>query len=150
FFAAVPTVTNYVKSVSLGVKAIDVSDAESQNKLWIKNKDCLIDAKALSIKTPQAFEVAATVCANGDILLAGKRADSESQRLRWVPISDVVPPLAPAAVADRIDLFTLIPAAMAGERRMSMSAQAGQVMCQRWVSQGMLLQRVSTPSGCFD
>lgn len=148
FFAAIPTVSNYAKSLSLGVNAAEVSDAEAQNKLWIKNADCLLNTKGLSIKTPQAFEVAATVCANGDILLAGKRADSDSQRLRWVPISDVVPPLASATA--KVDLFSLIPAAMASERRSTMSAQAGQVICQHWVGQGMLLQRVSTPSGCFD
>jgi len=82
FFAAIPTATNYAKSLALGVKPSQVSDAETQNKLWEKNADCLINAKGLSIKTPQAFEVAATVCPNGDILLAGKRADSELSGIR--------------------------------------------------------------------
>ena len=149
FFAAIPTVANYGKSLTLGVKASEVSDAESQNKLWIKNADCLLNTKGLSIKTPQAFEVAATVCPNGDILLAGRRADSESQRLRWVPISDVVPPLGNATSAN-VDGFSLISSAIAGERRSTIVAQAGQVICQHWVGQGMLLQRISTPGGCFD
>jgi hypothetical protein len=149
FFAAIPTVATYGKSLTLGVKASEVTDAESQNKLWIKNADCLLNTKGLSIKTPQAFEVAATVCPNGDILLAGKRADSDSQRLRWVPISDVVPPLGSATAASA-DGFSLIAAATAGERRSTIVAQAGQVICQHWVGQGMLLQRISTPNGCFD
>ena len=149
FFAAVPTVTNYWKSFTLDVKPVEVSDAETQNKLWVKNAACLINGKGLSIKTPQAFEVAATVCANGDILLAGRRADSQDQRQRWVPLSDVVPPLAPTADA-HVDLFSLIPSAMAGERHLTMSAQVEKVLCQRWVSQGMLLQRVETSNGCFD
>jgi hypothetical protein len=149
FFAAIPTATNYAKSLALGVKPSQVSDAETQNKLWEKNADCLINAKGLSIKTPQAFEVAATVCPNGDILLAGKRADSDSQRRRWVPISDVVPPLG-NTTASNVPPFSLISSATAGERRTTIVAQAEQVICQHWVGQGMLLQRVATPNGCFD
>ena len=64
FFAAIPTATNYAKSLALGVKPSQVSDAETQNKLWEKNADCLINAKGLSIKTPQAFEVGPDGIAN--------------------------------------------------------------------------------------
>ena len=151
FFAAMPTVGNFIRSLMYDVHTNEVSDAIVQNKLWEKNFDCLVKAKGLSIKTPQAFEVAATVCDNGDILLAGKRTDSENPRQRWVPLTDVLPPLATAA-SSRVDLFSVIPAAMAGERRSTLSAQlqGEKIMCQRWVGQGRLLQRVSTAGGCFD
>jgi len=151
FFAAIPTAGTYLRSLMLDVKATEVVDAETQNKLWVKNFDCVIKAKGLSIKTPQSYEVGATVCENGDILLAGKRSDSQTPRQRWVPLTDVLPPAAPSTDS-RVDLFSVIPSAMAGERRSTISAQlpGETIMCQRWVGEGRLLQRVSTANGCFD
>jgi len=151
--AAVPTYNNLVRSLVFGYTPGLVSEAELQNNLWIKNKDCLPSAKVVSIKTRQQFEIAASVCESGDVLLGGKRADSDTEKLKWVPSSDVVPTVASPPAPAHASLFGVISSATASERRSSLIAQAPsgqQVICQRWVGNGMLLQRVATQAGCFD
>jgi hypothetical protein len=147
--AGLPTFANLVKSVVYGFTPGLVSEAERQNALWIKNKDCLMKATPVSIRTPQSFEVAATVCMDGDILLSGKRSDADAARLTWVPMSDVVPVTPPTSHASAFSIFS---EAVAGERRSTMLAQDPnqKVLCQRWLEQGRLLQRVQTGAGCFD
>jgi len=146
--AALPTYGNLISAAVSGYKPGLVSVDATQNDLWKKNKDCLITAKPVSVTSPQGFQLTATVCATGDVLLDGKRVDSGFQNLKWVALSEVLPP--PNAKVEYRSLFNIIPDAMASERHSSLLAQDGHIICQKWVANGRLLQRISATTGCFD
>ena len=154
---AVPTYIEAARSMSLGVPFGQSGDARLQNRLWQDNFECSKNIPLTTVRTKQAVEIASIVCESGDILLSGKRPEWSRPQYRWVAWSDVASNAA-AVGADTIGRLSPIASAHAQEvpqstgRAIFQRAQlaGSQLLCQRWVGQGLLLQRYGTPQGCFD
>jgi hypothetical protein len=147
---SVPTYIEAVKSYSLGVPFGHSMDAKEQNKLWQDNFDCAQKANFAPIKNKRGVEIASIVCESGDVLLRGKRPDWDNPQLRWVSWNEVAPNnISTNKTEAWIDLF---PVARADENKEMQIAQGfgGQVICQRWLGNGLIMQRIGTPQGCFD
>jgi hypothetical protein len=148
---AVPTYLDAIKSLVLGVPIGTSAEAQEQNGLWQKNFDCPQKHPFTSMKTKQEVEIASIVCDSGDVLLSGKRPDWEIPRYRWVSAKDLAPNA--VASASHASMLQFISSAEAAEAPHVTLAQWGgsQMICQRWVGNGMLLQRFySPPQGCYD
>jgi hypothetical protein len=148
FLGAIPTYLEAFKSHNLGVPFGESRDAEKQTTLWQHNYECSRSAEFRTIVTPENVEIGSTVCASGDVLLRGKRPGSQYPQFRWVSWDQVA-----AAEASGGSLFALLdpfPVASAAENVGEIVLAQGGILCQRWVGNGLLLQRITTPQGCFD
>lgn len=144
---SVPTYTEAVKSYSLGVAFGRSFDAKEQNRLWQENFDCAQKATFATITTKHKVEIGSAVCESGDVLLRGKRPEWDKPQLRWMSWTEVASPGQPDTKKSGW-LFELLGTAHAAGAELLL-AQAS-VICQRWVGNGLLLQRIGTPTGCFD
>jgi hypothetical protein len=144
---AVPTYMEAFKSYSLGVPFGRSFDAREQNRLWQENFECVQTATFSTITNKKKVEIGSKVCESGDVLLRGKRAEWDQPQLRWVSWSE----LAPSDDKKRGALLDIFASAYADAEDRTLLAQAPvSVLCQRWVRPGQLLQRIGTPTGCFD
>ena len=142
---AVPTYMEAARSFQLGVPFGRSFDATEQNKLWQENFQCTQKATFNTITNKHNVEIGAAVCESGDVLLRGRRPEWDRPQLRWVSWDELVVGSAKTEAA----ILNFFGTAYASERGNFIPTQA-RVMCQRWVGNGLLLQRVATPSGCFD
>jgi hypothetical protein len=145
---AVPTYFEAYRSHELGVPFGGSKDALEQNQLWEENFDCANHAVFTQITTKKAVEIGSVVCDSGDVLLRGKRPEWDRPKYRWVAGSDVAPSQATGLKVGLLDL--LFPPAYASAPAAPVAGGPVQVLCQRWVAQGRLLQRVASGGACFD
>lgn len=143
---AVPTYMEAIKAYSFGVPFGRSYDAGEQNRLWQENFDCAQKAIFAMIRNKKNVEIGSFVCESGDVLLRGKRPEWDQHQLRWVSWNEVAPG------ASRSAFLEIFRSAYASEKGNIELAQVWQpyVLCQRWVGQGQLLQRIATQNGCFD
>jgi hypothetical protein len=142
---AVPTYMEKFEAWRSGIQRQELSAAKERNRLITKNMDCML-APIDWVSTANKTRVDATICYNtGDILV----------RLNWgtdKQFMDVVSNDRIREVAEserHAGIFISSAHAAPGLPPEPISAQE-QVICQRWVSGGRLLQRLQTPRGCFD
>lgn len=148
---AVPTFADAIKSLIRDVPIGKSADAEEQRRLWEVNFECSRTHQPTSLKTPQSIEIASIICDTGDVLLTGKRPDWPAPKFRWVSAKDLAPTAAQSE--NHSSLLSFISSAEAAEPPHITLAQwgGGQTICQRWVGNGMLMQRIyAPPQGCFD
>jgi hypothetical protein len=146
---AVPTYIEAFRSYSIGVPFGRSFDAQEQNRLWQENFECSQQASFATIINKKKVEIGSTVCESGDVLLRGKRAEWDRPQLRWVSWNEVAPNDKGEKKTNA--LIDFIGQAYASDTNGIVVAQAPTlVLCQRWVAQGQLLQRIRTPTGCFD
>lgn len=148
---AIPTAIEAVKSYRYGVPIFSSYEAEKQNELWVRNSDCLKDVELSPVKTKSNVEISTVVCASGDVLLVGKRPEWALPQKRWIAWSDIAPDSSQVRTTGNT-FIRLFPQANAAEPIEIQIAQLGPmtVICQRWVANGLLLQRIGTPQGCVD
>jgi hypothetical protein len=145
-----PTYFELFNSHLLGVPFGRSYDAKEQNRMWNDNFECAQKAAFALITTKQKVEIGTFVCESGDVLLHCKRPEWEKAQRRWVSWNEVAQSSnSKSANNFPIDLFGR---AYAAEPDTIVLAQmsAPSVICQRWVGNGLLLQRIATPAGCFD
>ena len=150
FGTSLPTFIEAIDSHRFGVPFGHSSDALEQNRLWEKNLDCAQTATLATITNSYKVEIGSKVCRSGDVLLLGKRPEWEHPLYRWVSWNELAP--TNNAEEKRSALLDLFATAYAASSTSLVLIQAGpaSVVCQHWVGNGLLLQRVSTPTGCFD
>lgn len=154
---AAPTLFEKFQAWQKGLEQQELYPALERNRLITKNMDCMM-APINWVDTTVDLRVDATIChKTGDILV----------RMTWASnrqFMDVVSSDAIRARADREVRASAhsgsaggwISAAMAAvpqlhELQSPQIEQAEQVICQRWIREGRLLQRVKTQAGaCFD
>lgn len=146
---SIPTFLEGIESIRLGVPFGRSSDAISQNRLWQENFECSQKASFADIKTKHAVEIGSVVCESGDVLLRGRRPEWDTPQYRWVSWDEVVPM---SRATEHAWTELLLPSAHASETTDLQFVQGfpSNVLCQRWVGPGLLLQRIGTPQGCFD
>ena len=141
---AVPTYYELGRSHYLGVPFGKSADAEEQNRLWVENFECTKTAAFNKAVNKKQVEISSAVCESGDVLLSGKRPGWDKPQLRWVSWAEV----APSSVENTHSAsFGVFGNAQADDR---IILAQGNVICQRWVGPGLLLQRIGTAQGCFD
>lgn len=146
---SVPTIYQAYTSWRLGVPYGQTYDALEQNRLWVENFACAKTVEFTSIVTPHKVEIGSYVCQSGDVLLRAKRPEWNREQFRWVAWSSV------AAMTEnepmKNALSSLISSAQAQEfSPIRPSQNPPRVICQRWVGNGLLLQRVAMQNGCVD
>ncbi|MGZ5649676.1 MAG: hypothetical protein ACXWG8_05030 [Usitatibacter sp.] len=147
--SAVPTLYQAYVSHKANVPFQMAFDAEEQARLWMVNEECTRNAQYTTILTPHQVEVGSLICKSGDVLLRAKRPEWDNPQLRWVAWSSIAASKDPART--NTGLLGLISSAQAQEFSIVHPSQnAPRVICQRWVGNGLLLQRVSMQNGCFD
>jgi hypothetical protein len=146
-----PTLVEAARSYDFGVAFGRSTEAQEQNDLWTQNFDCAQKANFVTITTNRQIEIGSFVCDSGDVLLRGKRPESNTEQLRWVSWRQIV---ADDKGKTKTALELIFPSAHASETLTFVAAQTPPaptpVVCQKWVGRGQLLQRIRTPQGCVD
>jgi len=161
---AIPTVIKAIESWQLGVPISRVDDAKVQASLWQINFDCVQKTIFTSVTTEEGVQISSAVCNTGDVLLRGKRPGWQQFQYRWVAWSDVA-----VLTSGKTDIGSnafhdsenaLQPHTTNAlwvsdthheqPRLIPIQFGSGIVMCQVFIGDGILRQRIQTPQGCFD
>ncbi len=148
---AIPTYWDKYQSWRLNVEKGKSSWAIKQNALWRKNMECSMSPFEW-VQTSDNTLVDATIChASGDIFVRFQLPQG-GQALAFVSKEELTAEVtrdgggaAKVGVAD-----LLMSSAYAQSSSGGSSSGAGRVLCQRWLSDGRLMRRISTAQGCFD
>lgn len=145
---AVPTYWDKYQAQKLGVESGRSAWALRQTELWKRNMECSA-APFEWVQTADNTKVDATIChTTGDIFVRFLLAQG-GQVLAFVSKDELTGGgKAEGAKMALSDL--LLPTAHAATPLSVSSGQPETVLCQRWIADGRLLRRVSTPQGCFD
>jgi hypothetical protein len=150
---SIPTGIGIVNSYLHDVPFGSWAEAQKQNELWQKNSECLKSSTFTPIRNRDNVEIWSVVCESGDVLLEGRRPSWELPQKRWVAWNEIAPDRSPGKVFANA-LSVVVSQAHADES--DIKVQSGRIrlaqslMCQRWVGNGLLLQRIATPRGCYD
>jgi len=137
---AIPQYGNWILALRRGVPANAVQIADEDTRLWEKNAQCALDGHPQTVASNSTVQVSAIVCPNGDILLTIIK--SGEKLFRWIGY----------ARHGKLALLSPLEKATAGTAIAATSMQAPEeVICQKWIRQGLLLRRVKLPEGgCQD
>lgn len=120
---------------------------QKQAELASVNLECLrLLGDAIPLITKDNTEVYVVPCPSGDVLLTGRRAGELEAKMKWVRLKDLMAPS--TEISEFLKGLSPIQEAVALEPQTH--SQMPQVICQRWVDTGILLQRVFWNGGCFD
>ena len=149
---SIPTVIEAVKSYKHEIPMFSSYTAEKQTELFKRNITCLTGATFNPITTKDNVEISTHVCPSGDVYLQGKRPGWRHSQQIWVAWNDIARDISQekTSMLTLPDFFSQAIAAESGEIQLAQVAMAMTIICQRWVGDGLLLQRISTPQGCFD
>jgi hypothetical protein len=145
---AVPTYMEAIKSHRLDVPFGQSFDAKTQDRLWQENFECMQNATFSNITNKQNVQIGTKVCDSGDVLLIGRRPEWTRAQYRWVSWNDVAP--GASAGTHRASLDIIARAQAAEAPRMMLAQASTRVVCQKWIGNGQLMQRIETQNGCVD
>ena len=139
--SSVPTYFELFWSFKLDVPYGQSDLAKQQSHLWGKNFSCT-KAETNWIRTENNYEIDATICDSGDILV-WVRGPRGEPRATWVPVDGLI---------KNSKLAFFVSSAYADKRDTNarIDQSGGAVICQRFIGEGRLLRRIRTSSGCFD
>ena len=150
FIGAIPSVMELINSQRLGVPFGRSVDAREQNQLWENNFACVQSAMFTTITNEYNVQMGSVVCPSGDVLLRCKRPEWRAPHLRWVAWGDVANAIGSDKGESKFSWVNgLVPPAEAEDSPSLIPTQVS-VLCQRWVGNGLLLQRIGSPYGCYD
>ena len=86
--AAVPTVWKEYKAWRLGINSNELQLVQEQQRLWIRNVDCLQKQGVWEVDGPDGIIVKVTMCRTGDVLLRYQLNDWVAH-IKWVSKPDV-------------------------------------------------------------
>lgn len=145
---AVPTYFEKFKASRIGVAQQELARAIERNRLINKNIDCML-APIDWVETANRTRVDATICYNtGDILV--RMSWGKDNQFMDVVSNDGIRAAAEKEEKQRASSALISTANAAPGRIEGPFAAQEQVICQRWLAEGRLLQRIQSPEGCFD
>lgn len=121
--------------------------ALEQKEAWERNANCLVTTEMHEETNRSNIKVGVRICPEtGDVQIQGYVPGKTLAVFRWIPLSKLL-----AAPEEAVASFSLISKAVAGNEQFR-DYQTGNVICQRWVGQGILLQRVfwRPTNSCYD
>lgn len=139
---AFPTFRDVAQAIYEDITVSELIDGRRQSQLWSSNIDCLTQPITERKTTPEKFEIGASVCPTGDVLVY-IRSPEAKEFYRWIPFKTTTSD--PRKLTSR-----LIGEAHAAESPPLVLAQAGQVVCQRRTSSGQIVRRIRTGAACVD
>jgi hypothetical protein len=141
--SAVPTWVTLFQSYRLGVPFQKVDEAKDNERFFSDNFTCLQTAKFERVKNEFNIEVGAKVCPSGDIIIF-TQAPTSKPRFKWIGFRSL-------NVSSQLQLLKPAYAQVPyySERVQPIPVQF-EVICQKWLQTGLLLQRVRYPNGCWD
>lgn len=120
--------------------------AMEQKSAWERNADCLVNSEMHEVVNPSNIKIGVRICPfTGDVQIQGYVPGNPHAVYRWVPLSKLINVNQDTGVVS----FSLFPKAVAAEM---LEHQTGEVLCQRWLGNGILLQRIYWPpnDSCYD
>ena len=153
---AIPTIIDATKALIYDVERGTTKLAEVQHSLFEKNLNCMKDKGFNTVVNQQNVEIATKVCDSGDVLLHGKRSNWSKGKLKWIAWGEIAP-ITTSTASLPLDFFISNAHASGINFRevdsadLSNSLYPGQVLCQKWVGNGLLMQVVFTGNNsCID
>jgi hypothetical protein len=144
----VPGSTELYRIIQTGgeVPMFQTKDAVTQMNLWQKNAQCVEDVDSVEVNATGAVIVGAKICQSGDILISG-RVLGGLPAFRWIPVHMIL-----GRDVASTNFFPQAHAETSAINFTDSQSQPGQIICQRWVGNGMLLQRVywGPTNSCYD
>lgn len=126
----------------------DMKEMSEQNQCFQDNAECLQKTPFAWTINRSNIEVGSLVCESGDAFLTARQG--EKSVLRCIPLTKLTSLNNNSAISKTGNLFNFTAVASAMEPNNIIVAQAQTVLCQKWVGNGQLLQRIQTSTGCFD
>lgn len=139
---AFPTFRDVALAIYENITVNELIDGRRQSQLWSTNIACLAQPIAERKTTPEKFEIGASVCPTGDVLVY-IRSPEAKEFYRWIPFKTM------SSDPRRLTAL-LIDEAYAAEPPPLLLAQAGQVVCQRSTGYGQVVRRIRTGTVCVD
>jgi len=142
---ALPTYMEKLEAWNKGVEQQELTAAKERNRLITKNFECM-QSPIDWVSTANSTRVDGTICyKTGDILV----------RINWGDDNEFMDIVSNDRIRQAFEhertAGIFISEANAQEvPRPRLTASSEQVICQRWIADGRLLQRVQATQGCFD
>jgi hypothetical protein len=151
---AVPTYINVYQAHRLGVPFGSVEQAIEQNQLWQKNYNCTRTRQPQTITTERNTRIETTLCPTGDILVSHLEPPNLTCTMtRWIGVDTFKEPQTVTAslFASVLNKKTIADKPLNLANSKQQIAQTEKVLCQKWVSKGILQRRVMLSNGnCVD
>ncbi len=143
---AIPTAITAYHAYTFGVPFTQVSQRLAQYDLWVKNLDCKVNYKALSVAEGTRIDVGACQ-STGDIALKVSAPDGKAA-YQWIAYAELQKPGEVAKSSSFIDM--LISAARADQLPQSFKVAQGamEVKCQS-LQKGTIVRIVSEGGKCY-
>lgn len=152
---SIPTIIEAYSSFEISVPFGTSKESREQNSLYDRNSECLISAQFKSIVTPSNVEVGSIVCSSGDVLLRAKKPDWNTHRMRWVSFERLLQDK--NGGKEKTSFLSLIGTSYAAslgvdlkENRADFRQVQYRIICQRWIGNGILAQRLMSNGACYD
>lgn len=143
---AVPQYINVVKGFVIGVNSNQVSYAENQHKLWMRNQDC--HPTLNTIKTVANSEVSIGACPTGDIQVNIKYPN-DSKFVRWIGFDE----LQKESLTSNVLIEKLgISAVLADEKvhpKLQLANSENKVICQKFLGNGKIVRIIRDKENCY-
>jgi len=89
--AGVPQIYQWVSAVAIGLSPFgNVSDAQTQEKAWVRNVNCLHDIDHIKPSASTDYSIDLVSCPSGDILITLTPLRNPNQQVsRWIVTNDL-------------------------------------------------------------
>jgi hypothetical protein len=89
--AGVPQIYQWVSAVAMGLSPFgNVSDAQTQEKAWVRNVNCLHDINHIKPSASTDYSIDLVSCPSGDILITLTPLRNPNQQIsRWIVTNDL-------------------------------------------------------------
>lgn len=138
---AIPQYIDVVKGLMIGVATSEVSNAEKQHSLWVKNSNCHLSLEPIT--TAENTQVSAGVCGTGDIQINIEFPD-QRRVIHWFSLDEI-------STLSSIDSFDFISSAEASDTifaPITIANLSQQVICQKMSSNGEIVRIVRVGEQC--
>ena len=143
---AIPQYIDVIKGLVIGVDANQVSYAENQHRLWVKNQDC--HPELHTIKTVENSDVSVGACPTGDIQINIKYPDN-SKVVRWYGFDELK-----NMSSNNNGLYELLGirtavAEVTIHSELQLLSLENQVICQEFLGKGKLVRIIRDGDECY-
>lgn len=142
---AIPQYIEVIKGFNMGVDANQVSYAENQNELWMKNHDCNLSFN--TIETIANSRVSIGACPSGDIQINITYPD-DSTFIRWLGFDELrEDTFSHNGLLEGLGISTAVAEEIQPLRTQSALSDV-EVMCQKMLSTGRVVRIIRAGESC--
>jgi len=143
---AIPQYINVIKGFSMGVDASQVSYAEIQNNLWVKNQNC--NPTLSTVTTNANSHVSVGACPTGDIQINITFPDN-SRIVRWFGFDELKK--TGSSNNDVFKGFGVNPAVAEQliPSKIQLASSDDKIICQKLLKNGKMVRIINTGDTCY-